>query len=176
MAKQPKPDQAEIHSRAKDLMSELKDLVVSRDTLQAKCDTKIKPIQNEFDKQIVPINEKIAIKEKALEKLCGEHRDLLFAEGTKSLEVPFGSFGYKDTPPALAFLEGHDEEGVIAAVKRLAKKFVPTWIKSKETLVKATVKKDIEDKKLKPELLASIGLEVKAGEKFWYKVGKQKLG
>ena len=176
MAKQPKPDQAEIHGRAKDLMSELKDLVVRRDTLQAQCDTKIKPIQNEFDKKIVPLNEQIAIKEQALEKLCAAHRSLLFAEGTKSLEVPFGSFGFKDTPPALGLLEGHTEDGVIANVKRLAKKFADSWIKTKETLVKATVKKDVDDGKIKPELLEKLGLEVKAGEKFWYKVGKQKLG
>ncbi|MCZ7556814.1 MAG: host-nuclease inhibitor Gam family protein [Bacteroidia bacterium] len=170
-----KPDSAAIHSRAKDLMSNLKDLTIKRDTIQAKCDAKIKPVQNEFDKQIAPIAEQIATKEKALEDLVTEHRALLFTTDAKSLELPFGTFGFKDSPPSLQYLEDHSEETVIGLIKKFAKKFIPTWIKSKETLVKNAVKKAVDDGTFKEAGLEKLGLKIEAAEKFFYKIGKQKL-
>ncbi len=166
-------DAAAIHSRAKDLMSELKDLTIRRDTLQAQCDAKIKPVQNEFDKKILPVAEQIAIKEKALEVLATEHRDVLFAEGTKSLEVPFGSFGFREGAEALILEE--DEPTVLAAIKKSAKKFIDLWINKKETLLKTAVKKSVKDGAVKIEQIQKLGMDLRSEDKFFYKIGIQKL-
>lgn len=166
-------DATAIHSRAKDLMSELKDLTIQRDTLQAKCDAKIKPVQNEFDKKILPISEQIGIKEKALEALATEHRELLFAEGTKSLEVPFGSFGFREGTEALVLDD--DEPAVLAAIKKSAKKFIDLWINTKESLSKTAVKKSLKDGTVKLEQIQKLGMDLRSEDKFFYKIGTQKL-
>lgn len=166
-------DATAIHSRAKDLMSELKDLTIRRDTLQAQCDAKIKPVQNEFDKKIVPINEKIGIKEKALETLATEHRDVLFATDAKSLDVPFGTFGFRESTPSLVFDD--EEKSIIAAIKNGAKKFIDTWINTKESVVKTAVKKAVNDGAVKREQIQKLGMDIRSEEKFFYKIGTQKL-
>lgn len=166
-------DAVEIHTRAKDLMSELKDLSIRRDTLQAQCDAKIKPVQNAFDKKIVPINEQIGIKEAALEKLATDHRDDLFAAEKKSLDVPFGSFGFKDGIESLVF--DLEEKSIIASIQKSAKKFIDSWINTKESVAKTAVKKAVTDGVVKKEFIQKLGMDMKAEEKFWYKIGTQKL-
>lgn len=168
-----KVDASVVFGRAKDLMSDLKDLINRRDTLQAQCDAKIKPIQNDFDKKMVPISEQISVKEKALEQLASEHRDILFTDEKKSLETPFGAFGFKKTPAALTFIE--NEGVIIAAIRKAAKKFADLWIVSKETVSKTSVKKSIEAGDFNIDKLADLGMEMVEGEKFSYKIGSQKL-
>ena len=167
------PDAAAIHGRAKDLMSELKDLTIRVDALRAKCDAKIKPIQNDFNNQIVPLSEQISAKEKALETLATDFRDQIITGEKKSVETPFGTFGFKDTPPALEFVS--EEKDIIAAIRKLAKKFAGLWIVTKESVSKTKVKASVTAGDVKPEKLAELGMEMRAGEKFFYKVGTQKL-
>jgi phage host-nuclease inhibitor protein Gam len=103
--------------------------------------------------------EKVKAKFKALSRWAHDKRPQLFAGEKKSLALPQGRLGFRDTPPKVALEEGADEEAIAAEL--LARGLTD--------LVRQTVKLDRQAIIKNPERIPAdiTAIDVEGGEVFF---------
>lgn len=138
----------------------------------AKADARIVKINADMDVQFTKIREKYAdeLNELEAEKkgafeivqvYATENKELLFKK-KKSVESVHGIFGFRTGTPKVEKLKGYTWE----AVAKLAKAFLPEYIRTSEELAKDKLLTDYKEEKVATKL-AEIGVKITQEEAFY---------
>lgn len=124
--------------------------------VEAEINQAIAEIKGKHAKNIEKLQTRMEESQAALQSYAEGNREELFVD-TKTLQLGAVKLIFKTNPPKLAFRKGWNEDKALPKVKEL----LPDYIKIKETIDKAGLKK-VDD----PKVLKSCGLEIIQEEVF----------
>lgn len=97
------------------------------------------------------------------QRYCEAHESELFLQ-KRSADTPYGTVGFRATPPALVLCDGKSWDEVIADLK----KRLPQFVRVKEEVDKTALVK-ARDEKAVASRLQGLGLAIQQGENFYFK-------
>lgn len=110
--------------------------------IEARLAAEVAKLRKEADKEIAPLAEEISKQLIGIEMYANQHRDQLLVDGKKTVNLSFGNFGWRWTPPRVSAGRGGDAK-VLERVKALN---LSQYIRTKEELDKEALLRD------KPEI------------------------
>lgn len=140
--------------------------------LEADMTAQVDQIKKEFEVKLRPQRQTLDMLRQRLEETCRQAREDLFAEGSKTLKLAFGSVSFRALPGTVKVKEGTDEEAVI---RKLAKMFPDHYyVRVKESVDRDGLRRAAERGDVTAKQLAQAGLEWEApGEKFVAKADRE---
>lgn len=97
------------------------------------------------------------------QRYCEAHEAELFPE-KRSADTPYGTVGFRATPPSLALCDGKTWDEVLAGLK----KRLPDYVITREEVDKRALLKDRAEKPVASRL-EGLGLAVQQSENFYFK-------
>ncbi len=165
-----KKETIKINSRedAEAAMERLAAATHKRDKKLAQMNQELTEVRARFEDDITRHSEDIVAAGKALNKWSDKNPDLF--GNLRSLKMTHGIIGYRTNPPAVRTISGISMDRAIAFVKER----LPKFIRSTDTIDKEAIL--AARATLSGAELATVGLRIEQGEKFYAEPEKDEVG